>query len=110
MMSYDMLRCLNVFFFFFFSFLIENKRKKYISYRSLFYCSIRYLYEGIFPTKCAIRSHTLDAEDNNSKDNFNLSVIIQKPIFEEDDDEDESQEDHISRMRAYKSKVRRVRK
>ncbi|XP_016766282.1 serine/threonine-protein phosphatase 4 regulatory subunit 1 isoform X3 [Apis mellifera] len=69
--------------------------------------SIRYLYEGIFPTKCAIRSHTLDAEDNNSKDNFNLSVIIQKPIFEEDDDEDESQEDHISRMRAYKSKIQR---
>lgn len=88
----------------------RKQKKKYISYRSLFHCSIRYLYEGIFPTKCAIRSHTLDAEDNNSKDNFNLSVIIQKPIFEEDDDEDESQEDHISRMRAYKSKVRRVRK
>lgn len=93
----------------FFFFLIEKKRKN-ILYRSSFYYSIRYLYEGIFPTKCAIRSHTLDAEDHNSKDNFNLSVIIQKPIFEEDDDEDESQEDHISRMRAYKSKVRRVRK
>lgn len=91
-------------------FFFRKQKKKYISYRSLFDCSIRYLYEGIFPTKCAIRSHTLDAEDNNSKDNFNLSVIIQKPIFEEDDDEDESQEDHISRMRAYKSKVRRVRK
>lgn len=47
-------------------------------------------------------------EDHNSKDNFNSSVIIQKPIFE--DDEDESQEDDISTMRAYKSKVRHVRK
>ncbi|XP_076764465.1 serine/threonine-protein phosphatase 4 regulatory subunit 1 isoform X2 [Xylocopa sonorina] len=69
--------------------------------------SIRYLYEGIFPTKCAIRSHTLDAEDHNSKDNFNSSVIIQKPIFEEEDDDDESQEDHISTMRAYKTKIQR---
>ncbi|XP_060832618.1 serine/threonine-protein phosphatase 4 regulatory subunit 1-like isoform X2 [Bombus pascuorum] len=68
--------------------------------------SIRYSYEGIFPTKCAIRSHTLDMEDHNSKDNFNSSVIIQKPIFEEDD-EDESQEDDISTMRAYKSKIQR---
>ncbi|XP_050588490.1 serine/threonine-protein phosphatase 4 regulatory subunit 1-like isoform X5 [Bombus affinis] len=67
--------------------------------------SIRYSYEGIFPTKCAIRSHTLDMEDHNSKDNFNSSVIIQKPIFE--DDEDESQEDDISTMRAYKSKIQR---
>ncbi|CAD1477497.1 unnamed protein product, partial [Heterotrigona itama] len=71
--------------------------------------SIRYLYEGIFPMKCAVRSHTLDAEDHNSKDNSNSSVITQKPILEEEDDEeDEFQEDHISTMRAYKSKVRRV--
>ncbi|XP_017880450.1 serine/threonine-protein phosphatase 4 regulatory subunit 1-like isoform X2 [Ceratina calcarata] len=69
--------------------------------------SVRYSYEGIFPTKCAIRSHTLDAEEHNSKDNFNSSVIIPKPIFEEDDDDDESQEDHISTMRAYKSKIQR---
>lgn len=64
--------------------------------------------------KCAVRSHTLDAEDHNSEDNSDSSVITQKPILDEDeddkDDEDESQEDHISTMRAYKSKVRRVRK
>lgn len=78
--------------------------------------SIKYLYEGIFPMKCALRSHTLDMEDHNSNDNSNSSVITQKPILEEEeeeddeDDEDESQEDHISTVRAYKSKVRRVRK
>ncbi|KAK9309333.1 hypothetical protein QLX08_000963 [Tetragonisca angustula] len=68
--------------------------------------SIRYLYEGIFPMKCAVRSHTLDAEDHNSEDNSDPSVITQKPILEEEeedeDDEDESQEDHISTMRDHK--------
>ena len=62
--------------------------------------------------KCAVRSHTLDAEDHNSEDNSDPSVITQKPILEDEeedeDDEDESQEDHISTMRDHK--VRRVRK
>ncbi|KOX69364.1 Serine/threonine-protein phosphatase 4 regulatory subunit 1 [Melipona quadrifasciata] len=72
--------------------------------------SIRYLYEGVFPTKCAVQSHTLDAEGRNSEDNSDSSVITRKPILEEEDDEDdedESQEDPISTMRAYKSKIQR---
>ncbi|XP_017763871.1 PREDICTED: serine/threonine-protein phosphatase 4 regulatory subunit 1-like isoform X2 [Eufriesea mexicana] len=67
--------------------------------------SIRYLYEGIFPAKCTIQSHMVDTEDYNSKDNFDSSVIIQKPIYEDDDEEDESQEDYIFTMRAYKTKI-----
>ncbi|XP_017792094.1 PREDICTED: serine/threonine-protein phosphatase 4 regulatory subunit 1-like isoform X3 [Habropoda laboriosa] len=65
--------------------------------------SIRYSYEGIFPTKGVIQNLILEPEDHNSKDNFNSSVIIQKPIYEEDDDKDESQKD-IFRMRAYMTK------
>lgn len=32
-------------------------------------------------------------------------MIIQKPIVEEEDGEDDSREDHISMIRAYKSRV-----
>lgn len=52
---------------------------------------------------CRIRSHTVDAEENSSKENFNSTVIIEKPIYEE---EDESQEDDVSTMIACKRKVR----
>ncbi|KAG7189512.1 hypothetical protein KM043_017203 [Ampulex compressa] len=43
--------------------------------------SIRYSYEGIFPTKCAVRSPMCDTEDYNPKDSFTSSVIIQKPTM-----------------------------
>ncbi|KZC08405.1 PREDICTED: serine/threonine-protein phosphatase 4 regulatory subunit 1-like [Dufourea novaeangliae] len=70
--------------------------------------SIRYSYEDIFPTKCRIRSHTLDAEDNSTKENFNSSVIVDKPIYEEENpEEDEFQEDDVSMIRACKSKIQK---
>nr|XP_031827867.1 serine/threonine-protein phosphatase 4 regulatory subunit 1-like [Nomia melanderi] len=66
--------------------------------------SIKYTYEDIFPMTCRIQSHTVDAEENSSKENFNSSVIIEKPIYEE---EDESQEDDISTMKACKWKIQK---
>ncbi|CAK9828991.1 Serine/threonine-protein phosphatase 4 regulatory subunit 1 [Anthophora retusa] len=69
--------------------------------------SIRYAYEGIFRTKGAIQNRILEPEDHNTSDNFNSSVIIQKPIYEEGDNEDELQKDDISRMRAYIAMIQR---
>lgn len=68
-------------------------------------CSMRYSYESIFPTKCAIRNHALDAEDHSSAKNFDSSVTIQTPLVEEDDEEEEFRDDHIFTIKAYKSRV-----
>ncbi|XP_029051724.1 serine/threonine-protein phosphatase 4 regulatory subunit 1-like isoform X2 [Osmia bicornis bicornis] len=68
--------------------------------------SIRYSYEGNYPPKYVVRSHSFDQEELDTKDNFNSPVIIQKPISDDEEEED-SQEDHIFALRAYKSKMQR---
>ncbi|XP_076679485.1 serine/threonine-protein phosphatase 4 regulatory subunit 1 isoform X3 [Andrena cerasifolii] len=67
--------------------------------------SMRYSYESIFPTKCAIRNHALDSEDHSSTKNFDSSVTVQTPLVEEDDDEEEFRDDHIFTIKAYKSRM-----
>ncbi|XP_076247658.1 serine/threonine-protein phosphatase 4 regulatory subunit 1 isoform X2 [Calliopsis andreniformis] len=69
--------------------------------------SMRYPYEGIFPTKGAVLSHTLDAEDHNPKENFHSSLIIQKPIFELEENEEDSREDHTCMIGIYKSRIQK---
>ncbi|XP_076171001.1 serine/threonine-protein phosphatase 4 regulatory subunit 1 isoform X2 [Ptiloglossa arizonensis] len=66
--------------------------------------SIKYSY-GIYAMKCSVQSLALDAEEQSTEESYNSSLIMRNPIAEED----ESQEEHISAMKALRLKIQQER-
>ncbi|XP_033331828.2 serine/threonine-protein phosphatase 4 regulatory subunit 1 isoform X2 [Megalopta genalis] len=67
-------------------------------------CSIKYTYEDIFPTTCRVRSCAVDAKDPTSKETCNAAVYVEKPIADEEQ-QLESSEDDTFTLNVCKSKI-----
>ncbi|KAK2579862.1 hypothetical protein KPH14_007545 [Odynerus spinipes] len=63
--------------------------------------SIRYSYEGIFPTKCALRNHTMDSEDYDIRDVLDIGCLME--VYEH------TQKNYMSNLplRAHKTKTQK---
>ncbi|XP_035726061.1 serine/threonine-protein phosphatase 4 regulatory subunit 1-like isoform X1 [Vespa mandarinia] len=66
-----------------------------------FTSGIRYSYEGIFPTKCAIRNQTLDSEDYDIRDVLDIGCLME--VYEH------TQKNYMSNLplRAHKTKTQK---